>query len=82
MSCSNVEGVYEKIDDYLYEPMDDKPMQEQQEDTPVAGGSVGDKAITSCPSYENSTSFTATGISVLYLTLISSLPSLLFTISD
>ena len=70
MSCSNVEGVYEKIDDYLYEPMDDKPVQEQQENTPVVGGSVDDKAITSCPAYENSTSFTATGISVLYLTLI------------
>ena len=50
--------------------MDDKPVQEQQENTPVVGGSVDDKAITSCPAYENSTSFTATGISVLYLTLI------------
>ena len=69
MSCSNVEGVYEKIDDYLYEPcpMDDKPIQEQQENTPVAGGSVGDKAITSCPAYENSTSFTATGIIVYFI---------------
>ena len=70
MSYRSVEGVYEKIDDYLYEPMDDKPVQEQQENTPVVGGSVDDKAITSCPPYENSTSFTATGISVLYLTLI------------
>ena len=74
MSCSNVEGVYEKIDDYLYEPMDDKPVQEQQENTPAVGGSVDDKAITSCPAYENTTSFTATGISVLYLTLILAYP--------
>ena len=65
MSCSSVEGVYEKIDDYLYEPMDDKPVQEQQENTPVVGGSVDDIAITSCPAYETTTSFTATGISVL-----------------
>ena len=70
MSYRSVEGVYEKIDDYLYEPMDEKPVQEQQENTPVVGGSVDDKVITSCPAYENSTSFTATGISVLYLTLI------------
>ena len=81
MSCSNVEGVYEKIDDYLYEPMDDKPKQEQQENTPVVGGSVGDKAITSCPAYENTTSFTATGISVLYLTLILAYPPLLLVTS-
>ena len=74
MSCSNVEGVYEKIDDYLYEPMDDKPVQKQQENTPAVGGSVDDKAITSCPAYENTTSFTATGISVLYLTLILAYP--------
>ena len=74
MSYRSVEGVYEKIDDYLYEPMDDKPVQEQQENTPVVGGSVDDKAITSCPAYENSTSFTATGISVLYLTLILAYP--------
>ena len=32
--------------------MDDKPVQEQQENTPVVGGSVGDIAITSCPAYE------------------------------
>ena len=50
--------------------MDDKPVQEQQENTPVVGESVGDEATKSCPAYENSTSFTATGISVLYLTLI------------
>ena len=63
MSCSNVEGVYEKIDDCLYEPMDDKPVQEQQENTPVVGGSVGDEALTSCPAtYENTTSSTGTGI--------------------
>ena len=74
MSCSNVEGVYEKIDDYLYEPIDDKPVQEQQENTPVAGRSVGDKVITSCPAYENSTSFTATGISVLSITLFLAYP--------
>ena len=85
MSYRSVEGVYEKIDDYFYEPMDDKPVQEQQENTPVVGGSVDDKAITSCPAYENSTSFTATGISVLYLTLILdvtlSYPPYFFTIS-
>ena len=69
MSYRSVEGVYEKIDDYLYEPMDDKPVQEQQENTPVVEGSVVDKAITSCPAYETTTTFTATGISVLYLTL-------------
>ena len=45
--------------------MDDKPVQEQQENTPVVGGSVGDEAITSCPAtYENTTSSTATGMSV------------------
>ena len=71
MSYSSDEEIYEKIDDYLYEPMNDEPVQEQQENTPVVGGSVGDKAITSCPAYVNTTSFTATGISVLYLTLIS-----------
>ena len=42
--------------------MDDKPVQEQQENTPVVGGSVGDIAITSCPAYEATTSFTATSI--------------------
>ena len=86
MSYRSIEGVYEKIDDYLYEPMDDKPVQEQQENTPVVGGSFGDKAITSCPAYENSTSFTATGIRVLYLTLILdvtlSYPPYFFTISE
>ena len=86
MSYRSIEGVYEKIDDYLYEPMDDKPVQEQQENTPVVGESVDDKAITSCPAYENSTSFTATGISVLYLTLILDVTlyylPYFFTISD
>ena len=50
--------------------MDDKPVQEQQENTPVVGGSVGDEAITSCPAtYENTTSSTATGMSVyIFLT--------------
>ena len=66
--------------------MDDKPVQEQQENTPVVGGSVDDKAITSYPAYENSTSFTATGISILYLTVILdvtfSYPPYFFTISD
>ena len=64
--CSNVDGIYEKIDDYFYEPMDDKLVQEQQENSPAVGGSVGDKAIKSCPAYENSTSFTATGMSVFF----------------
>ena len=50
--------------------MYDKPVQEQQENTPVVGKSPGEKAIKSCPAYENTTSFTATGMSVLYLTLI------------
>ena len=70
MSYRSVEEIYDKIDDCLYEPMNDKPVQEQQENIPVVGGSVGDKAIKSCPAYEKCTSFTATGISVLYLTLI------------
>ena len=47
--------------------MDDKPVQEQQENTPVVGESVGDEAITSCPAtYENTTSSTATGMSVFF----------------
>ena len=50
--------------------MYDKPVQEQQENTPVVRKSAGEKAIKSCPAYENTTSFTATGMSVLYLTLI------------
>ena len=67
MSYSSDEEIYEKIDDYLYEPMDDKPVQEQQENTPVVGESVGDEAITSCPAtYENTTSSTATGMSVFF----------------
>ena len=85
MSYSSDEEIYEKIDDYLYEPMDDKPVQEQQENTPVVGESVGDKAITSCPAYENTTSFTATGIctlSDLNFRCHTFLPSLCFTISD
>ena len=49
--------------------MYDKPVQEQQENTPVVGKSVGEKAIKSCPAYENTTSFTATGMSVLYINL-------------
>ena len=40
------------MDDYLYELMANKPMQQQQENTPVVGGSVNDIAITSCPAYE------------------------------
>ena len=50
--------------------MYDKPVQEQQVNTPVVGKSASEKAIKSCPAYENTTSFTATGMSVLYLTLI------------
>ena len=69
MSYRSVEEIYEKIDDCLYEPMNDEPVQEQL-DTPVVGGSVGDKAMTSCPAYEATTSFSATGMSVFYLTLI------------
>ena len=42
--------------------MYDKPVQEQQENTPVVGKSASEKAIKSCPAYENTTSFTATGI--------------------
>ena len=55
----NDDGVYEKIDDCLYEQVDDKPVLQQQENTPVVGGSVDDIAITSCPAYEATTSFTA-----------------------
>ena len=47
--------------------MDDKPVQEQQENTPVVGESVGVEATKSCPAYENSTSFTATGIIVYFI---------------
>ena len=62
--------------------MYDKPVQEQQENTPVVGKSVGEKAIKSCPAYENTTSFTATGMSVFLTNFRCNnfLPSLFFTI--
>ena len=61
----NEDEAYERIDDCLYEQINDKPVQDQQENTPVVGGSSGDKAITSCPAYETTTtSFTATGMTI------------------
>ena len=42
----NDDGFYEEIDDCLYELVDDKPVLQQQENTPVVGGSVDDIAIT------------------------------------
>ena len=62
---SNEDEAYERIDDCLYEPMDDKPVQELQANTPVVGESFDDMAITSCPAYEaTTTSFTATGMTI------------------
>ena len=58
---SNEDAAYERIGDCLYEQIDDKPVQEQQENISVVGGSVDDIAITS-PAYETTTSFTATGM--------------------
>ena len=60
----NEDEAYERIDGRLYEQIDGKPVQEQQENTPVVGGSVDDIAITSCPAYETTTTFTATGMTI------------------
>ena len=61
---SSEDAAYERIDDCLYEQIDDKPVQDQQGNTPVVGGNADDIAITSCPAYEATTSFTATGIAI------------------
>ena len=40
-----------------------------RENTPVVGKSAGEKVIKSCLAYENTTSFTATRMSLLYFNL-------------
>ncbi|XP_019860202.1 PREDICTED: uncharacterized protein LOC109588481 [Amphimedon queenslandica] len=51
----NNEGMYERIDEYLYEPIDDKIVQQKEEDTPIVGDSVVDNIpIANCPAYATS----------------------------
>ena len=50
----NNEGLYERIDEYLYEPTDSNVVQQVKEDAPVVGDSVDNIAIASCPAYDTS----------------------------
>ncbi|XP_019858998.1 PREDICTED: protein sidekick-1-like [Amphimedon queenslandica] len=51
----NNEDIYEKIDEYLYEPIDDKIEQQKEEDTSIVGDSVVDNIpIANCPTFATS----------------------------
>ncbi|XP_019851145.1 PREDICTED: neogenin-like [Amphimedon queenslandica] len=55
-TTQNNEDLYEKIDDYIYEPIDDRIVQQKEEDTPIVGDS-GDNiiSIAKCPVYDTIT---------------------------
>ncbi|XP_019862515.1 PREDICTED: uncharacterized protein LOC109591169 [Amphimedon queenslandica] len=53
-ATQNNEGMYERIDEYLYEPIDDKIVQQKEEDTPIVGDSADNIAIANCPAYATS----------------------------
>ncbi|XP_019851148.1 PREDICTED: hemicentin-1-like [Amphimedon queenslandica] len=53
-ATQNNEGMYERIDEYLYEPIDDKVVQQKEEDTPIVGDSVDNIPIANCPAYATS----------------------------
>ena len=57
------------MDDCLYEQIDDKPVQEQEEKTPIVGGS---------PAYETISSFTATGMTIHLSFIIDYIFNLIF----
>ncbi|XP_011407562.1 PREDICTED: neogenin-like [Amphimedon queenslandica] len=51
-AAQNNEGVYEKIDEYLYEPTNDEVVQQEGENTPVVGDSADNIATANCPAYD------------------------------
>ena len=46
--------MYERIDDYLYEPIDDKIVQQKEGDTPIVGDTGDNIPTANCPAYATS----------------------------